>query len=78
MPDESFERLLRGYALPEPDPALDVRVQAAAEEWLVRADARRSFVHAARAVGDAFGFGYLNFLFDFATATDAEYDVEVA
>jgi hypothetical protein len=78
MNDDRFERLLRGYELPEPDPALDARVLAGAEEWLARARTRRTVLGVARGVGDAFGFGYLNFFIDFVTDTDAEYDVELA
>jgi len=78
MNDERFERLLRGFELPEPDPRLDARVIAGAEEWLVRARTRGTVAGVARAVGEAFGFGYVNFLIDFVTETDAEYDVELA
>jgi hypothetical protein len=78
MNDDRLEQLLRGYRLPATPPAFDTRVLAQAEGALAAARASRAAAGIARGVGDALGFGYLNFLIDFVTATDADYDVELA
>jgi hypothetical protein len=77
MNDDRLERLLRGYRLPETPPALDQRVLAQAERIMARARARAAIVGIAREFANAFGFGYLNYLIDLVTATDAEYRVEI-
>lgn len=77
MNDDRFERLLRGYALPEPPPTLDQRVLGLAERILGRARTRATVIDVARDFGNALGFGYVNYLIDFVTATDAEYGVEL-
>ena len=77
MNDDRLERLLRGYRLPETPPALDQRVLAQAERIMARARARAAIVGVAREFANAFGFGYLNYLIDLVTATDAEYRVEL-
>jgi len=77
MNDDRLERLLRGYRLPETPPALDQRVLAQAERIMARARARAAIVGVAREFANAFGFGYLNYLIDLVTATDAEYRVEI-
>ena len=77
MNDDRLERLLRGYRLPETPPALDQRVLAQAERIVARARARAAIVGVAREFANAFGFGYLNYLIDLVTATDAEYRVEI-
>jgi hypothetical protein len=76
MNDDRVERLLRGYGIPEAPRALDPRVLEQAERILARARARAAVVDVARAVGSALGFGYVNFIVDLVTATDAEYRVE--
>ena len=77
MNDDRLERLLRGYELPEPSPALDRRVLLQAERILGRAQARAAVADVARDFGDALGFGYVNYVIDLVTATDAEYGVEL-
>ena len=77
MNDDRLERLLRGYALPAPSLALDHRVHAQAEDTLARARTRATLADFARAVGDAFGFGYVNYVIDLVTAADAEYHVDL-
>lgn len=77
MHDDHLERLLRGYELPEPASALDQRVLAQAERILARARARAALANVARELGNALGFGYVNYLVDLVTATDAEYRVEI-
>jgi hypothetical protein len=76
MNDDRLERLLQGYRLPEPPPALDRRVLAQAERVLDRARTRSAVAGVAREFGNALGFGYLNYVVDLVTATDAEYRVE--
>ena len=77
MDDDHVERLLRGYGLPEAPRALDLRVLAQAERILARARGRAAAAGIAREVGNALGFGYVNYLVDLVTATDAEYHVEL-
>ena len=77
MDDDRVARLLRGYRLPETPPALDRRVLAQAERILARARMRATVVDVARELGEAFGFGYVNYLVDLVTATDAEYRVDL-
>lgn len=77
MDDDGLERLLRGYELPGTPPALDQRVLAQAEAILGRARARATVTGIAREFGNAFGFGYVNYVIDLVTANDAEYHVEL-
>ena len=77
MNDDRVERLLRGYGLPEAPRALDRRVLAQAERILARAQVRTTAAGVARELGNAFGFGYVNYVFDLVTATDAEYSVDL-
>jgi len=77
MNDDRLERLLRGYGLPEPPPALDQRVLVQAERILARARARAAIAGVAREFANAFGFGYVNYLIDLVTSTDAEYRVDL-
>ncbi|MBI5836962.1 MAG: hypothetical protein HZB25_06945 [Candidatus Eisenbacteria bacterium] len=77
MSDDRFERLLRGYGLPEAPPGMDLRVLAEAERILARARVRAAAAGVARAFGNALGFGYVNYLVDLVTATDAEYRVDL-
>ena len=76
MNDDRVERLLRGYGLPEPPHALDRRVLAQAERILARARARAAAAGIAREFGNAFGFGYVSYIVDLVTATDADYRVD--
>jgi len=77
MDDDRVERLLRGYRLPETPRALDLRVLAQAERILARARLRASAAGIAREFGDALGFGYVNYIVDLVTETDAEYLVDL-
>ena len=77
MNDDRLERLLRGYGLPEAPRALDLRVLAQAERMLARARARAAAAGVARECANALGFGYLNYVVDLVTATDAEYRVDL-
>jgi hypothetical protein len=77
MNDDRVERLLRGYELPEAPAALDQHVLAQAEGILARARARATVADIARDVANALGFGYLTYVLDLVTATDAEYRVEL-
>jgi hypothetical protein len=77
MNDDRLERLLRGYGLPEAPRALDQRVLAQAERILARARARATLARIAREFANAFGFGYVNYLIDLVTGTDAEYRVDL-
>jgi hypothetical protein len=77
MDDDRLERLLHGYEVPETSRALDRRVLAEAERILARARARAAMAGIAREIGDALGFGYVNYVIDVVTATDAEYRVDL-
>jgi len=77
MNDDRIERLLRGYGLPETPRALDARVLAHAEMILGRARAKAAAARIAREFANALGFGYVNYVIDLITATDAEYRVDL-
>jgi hypothetical protein len=76
MNDDRVESLLRGYRLPAAPPSLDQRVLPQAELILERARTQRAAVGLAREVANALGFGYVNYVIDLVTETDAEYRVE--
>ena len=77
MNDDRIERLLRGYELPETSHAFDQRVLAGAEAILGRARARAAVAGIVREIASALGFGYVNYIIDLVTATDAEYRVDL-
>ena len=77
MDDDRVERLLRGYELPEAPRALDLRVLEEAEGILALARARAAATGIARELANAFGFGYVNYIIDLVTSTDAEYRVDL-
>ncbi len=77
MNDDSLERLLRGYELPEAPRALDQRVLARAERILGRAQVRAAAAGVAREFASALGFGFVNYVVDLVTASDAEYRVDL-
>ena len=77
MDNDRLERLLRGYQLPEAPPALDLRVLEQAERIFAQARARATAAAIARELGNALGFGYVNYLIDLITTTDAEYHVDL-
>ncbi len=77
MDDAGFERLLSGYRLPAVSPQLDHRVLGEGAAIMERARTRAMLGDAGHSVLHGLGFGYLAWLVDFATATDAEYRVEL-
>lgn len=77
MNDDRLESLLRGYALPEVSHALDQRVLARAERTLAVARARATASHLTREFAGAIGFGYVSYVIDLVTTTDAEYHVDL-
>lgn len=77
MPDERVEQLLRGYRPPQAPAAMDARVLARATRLFAWARVRSEAADLARDAADVFGFGYVNYLVDVVTATDAEYSVEL-
>jgi hypothetical protein len=77
MDDDRVERLLSGYRLPEVPPALDHRVLKEGTAILARAHTRATAEDVGRSLLQALGFGYLTWLFDLVTTTDAEYRVEL-
>lgn len=76
MDDDRIERLLKGYRLPEVSRDLDRRVLSAGEAILAGSHPATTVEHVGRSLLHRFGFGYLTWLVDFVTATDAEYRVE--
>jgi hypothetical protein len=77
MNDDRIERLLRGYGLPEAPHALDQRVLPQAERILARARAWAAVGRYAREFANVLGFGYVNYVIDLVTGTDAEYRVDL-
>ena len=77
MHDDRIERLLSGYGLPETPRALDLRVLAQARQILGWARTRAAAADIAREFGSVLGFGYVNYVFDLVTSTDAEYSVDL-
>jgi len=76
MDDERIEQLLRGYELPEVSRNLDHRVLREGGAILERARTRAAIEDFGRSLLQLFGFGYLTWLVDLATTTDAEYRVD--
>ena len=76
MEDDRFERLLSGYRLPEVSTALDERVLSRGAAIIERARTRAAVEAVGLSVLDGLGFGYLAWLHDLVTTTDAEYRVE--
>jgi hypothetical protein len=77
MPDEHFERLLKGYRLPEVSPELDRRVLRAVAAVMAREHARATMEHIGRSALEQLGFGHVAWLVDLVTNNDAEYSVDV-
>lgn len=77
MNDDRVERLLRGYEVPEAPRSLDRRVLAQAERIIGRARTHATVAEIAREFGTTLGFGYIPYLIDLVTATDAEYRVDL-
>jgi hypothetical protein len=77
MDDERIARLLRGYRLPEVSPDLDHRVLTEGAAIMERARLRGAVEDVGRSLLHQLGFGYLAWLIDLVTTTDAEYRVEL-
>lgn len=77
MDDDRFERLLRGYRLPDVSPDLDHRVLRAGAAIMARARTRATVEEIGRSLLHRLGFGYLAWLVDLVTTTDAEYRVDL-
>jgi len=77
MNDDRLERMLRGYELPETPRTLDQRVLARAERIFSRARMRAAAAGYAHLFGEALGFGYVSYVIDLVTTTDAEYHVDL-
>jgi hypothetical protein len=76
MEDDRIERLLRGYRLPDVPRDLDRRVLSEGAMILARARTRATMEEGGRLLLNLLGFGYLTWLVDFVTTTDAEYRVD--
>ena len=77
MDDEHIERLLRGYALPEVSRDLDRRVLIEVTAIMARPSTRVTVEDLGWSLLYRLGFGYVVFVFDLVTATDAEYSVDL-
>jgi hypothetical protein len=76
MDDDRVERLLRGYQLPEVSLDLDHRILGDGAAVMTRARAGRTVEDVGWALLHQLGFGYVAWLIDLVTTTDAEYRVE--
>jgi hypothetical protein len=77
MPDDRMEELLKGYRLPDVAPALDRRILGAGEAVIARARALTVLAGVGHELSNALGFGYVSYVIDLITTTDAEYHVDV-
>lgn len=77
MNHDRLEQLLKGYRLPEVSRDLDRRTLAEMDAILARARRREIVEDVGHSLLHRLGFGYLAWLVDLVTATDAEYDVVV-
>jgi hypothetical protein len=76
MDNEPIERLLKGYRLPDVSRDLDHRVLSEGAAIMARAHAWATVEDIWRTLLHRLGFGYLAWLIDLVTTTDAEYRVE--
>lgn len=76
MENDRFERMLSGYELPEVSRDLDHRVLTEAVAIMERAHARAAVEEVGWSLLHRLGFGYLAWLVDLVTTTDAEYRVD--
>lgn len=76
MDDDRIERLLRGYRLPEVSRDLDHRVLRDGAAIMARVRTRATVEDVGRSLLHRLGFGYLAWLVDLVTTTDAEYRVD--
>ncbi len=77
MDDDRFEQLLSGYRLPEASKNLDHRVLTEGGAILARGRFRAMVEDVGRKVLHHLGFGYITWLIDLVTTTDAEYRVDL-
>jgi hypothetical protein len=77
MDDDRFERLLKGYALPDVSPGLDRRVLREGATILWRTHTLATLEEVGRSLLHSLGFGYVAWLTDLVTTTDAEYRVDL-
>jgi len=77
MDDDRIERLLRGYRLPGVSRELDHRVLREGAAIMDRASAWAAVVDLGRSIVHQLGFGYVNYVIDLVTTTDAEYRVDL-
>lgn len=77
MDDDRLEQLLKGYRLPGVAHDLDRRTLADTRAILARARRREIVEDLGHSLLHRLGFGYLAWLVDLVTATDAEYEVVV-
>ena len=77
MDDDRFERLLKGYRLPEVSPALDQRALSEGTAIMERARTLATVEAVGRSLLHQLGFGYIPWLIDLVTTADAEYRVVV-
>lgn len=76
MDDDRFELLLKGYRLPAVSPQLDRRVRSEGGAILAGTRTRATLVEGGRSLLQCLGFGYVTWLVDLVTTTDAEYRVD--
>jgi hypothetical protein len=77
MDDERLEQLLRGYRPPEVSRQLDHRVRSEGGAILAGTHLRGTLIELGRSLLQGLGFGYVIWLVDLVTTTDAEYRVEL-
>ena len=77
MDDERIERLLRGYQLPQVSRDLDRRVLSEGAAIMTRPRTRLTVEEVGWSLLHRLGFGYVIYVFDLVTATDAEYRVDL-
>jgi hypothetical protein len=77
MDDERIERLLKGYRLPDVSPDLDHRVLGEGAAVMARARFRATVEDIGRTLLHRLGFGYVAWVVDLVTTTDAEYRVDL-
>jgi hypothetical protein len=77
MDDDGIERLLRGYRLPDVSRDLDRRVLGEGAAIMARARIRAAAAEIGHSVLHRLGFGYVAWVVDLVTTTDAEYRVDL-
>jgi hypothetical protein len=77
MDDDRVERLLRGYRLPDVSRDLDHRVLGEGVAIMERASIRSMAQDLGVSVLHRLGFGYVAWVVDLVTTTDAEYSVDL-